>query len=142
LGTPTIPADRPLVKASLEAVFQELVKSMPPPYTIAPVSFEEAVTASKAVNISSMDLSTSAGYPLCRKGKQTGLSKARYIRVNKDNTIEVEESTEKFLEFSFIARQQGKHPPTIYWAHLKDELRKKSKARAFSGTRVFFSSSP
>lgn len=138
LGTPTKPADNPLVKASLQAVFEELVKSMPPPYTSTPVSFEEAVTASKSVNVSSMDLSTSAGYPLCRKDKMTGLSKGHYIQICKTTgKVKADESLVKYLEYNFQARSKGIQPPTIYWAHLKDELRKKSKARAFSGTRVF-----
>lgn len=137
IGNKTYPVDFEIGRLCQEAVSNELITHMRAPYIQPPVSTFEALTAEKAPNASSMNTSTSAGYPLNKRGAKRSLKKD-FINTK---TRDLDEGIKKDIERDFETRCKGINVGSLFWAHLKDETRPKEKLRRKGGTRVFSVSS-
>ncbi|BAA25371.1 polyprotein [Infectious flacherie virus] len=131
IGQPTKPLNDEILMLAYESVRDELLGVLPPPYVQPPVSIREAITAERAPISSSMNLATSAGYPLAGRGSREK-KKSDYILGG-----QLKASVHNKINKAYVQRTNGIRPPCVYWAHLKDELRPSEKLRRFGGTRVF-----
>lgn len=133
IGAPTKSPDIQILTVVEDAIFEKICDKFPIPFTSVPTTMDRALNPGTP-KCKPLDKDSSNGYPLCNKYQKKG----DVFQVLPDGTIAwLKSEVRTDLEQKFSERTNGIRPPTVYWAHLKDERRKPEKNRALGGTRVF-----